>query len=273
MHKVCLHCGAHLSENAKFCDRCGTALPPQVTVSATASAQCNKCGAAIKSNARFCSVCGNIIDLNLFADKPTTQDYSNTEDIDSAEGPEYGAGRSASATESSKKQNCDEHTSARKTNEAQTARNETSTAPDTPIRPHGKKKYVFAATSILLSILICFCLLAGGEENKIRNAYMTQYDTELSVGETFENRFKDCKWSSKRADGNTFVSFTGYDTETLIDWKVIFKIKGDEFIVSEIQLDEQVITDSQDLHYLMSYIYTGDWNTLWGDAFLYSLFS
>ena len=102
MHKVCLHCGAHLSKNAKFCDRCGTALPPQVTMSATASAQCNKCGAAIKSNARFCSVCGSIIDLNLFADKPTTQDYSNTKDIDSAEGPEYGAGRSASATESSK---------------------------------------------------------------------------------------------------------------------------------------------------------------------------
>ena len=48
----CPHCGALVSENAKFCKECGKAIAPAGTV------PCPKCGAQIAKDAKFCKECG-----------------------------------------------------------------------------------------------------------------------------------------------------------------------------------------------------------------------
>ena len=53
MSKKCLRCGAELSDHAKFCDKCGTAVPDQPQ-----TLYCQKCGAKLELGTKFCGNCG-----------------------------------------------------------------------------------------------------------------------------------------------------------------------------------------------------------------------
>jgi predicted amidophosphoribosyltransferase len=51
----CPSCGAHVSEDKRFCDECGTALP----------IVCSVCGGINRAEAKFCGDCGTHLTLTL----------------------------------------------------------------------------------------------------------------------------------------------------------------------------------------------------------------
>jgi hypothetical protein len=53
----CPSCGAHVSEDKRFCDECGTALP----------IVCSVCGGINRAEAKFCGDCGTHLTTHLGA--------------------------------------------------------------------------------------------------------------------------------------------------------------------------------------------------------------
>ena len=51
MAGFCTNCGAQLSEDARFCSKCGTAVVRRSVI------YCTKCGAPAEADAKFCSRC------------------------------------------------------------------------------------------------------------------------------------------------------------------------------------------------------------------------
>lgn len=52
---VCLHCGAELGADARFCDNCGAPAPPPARF-------CGECGGELEPDSTFCSLCGARVD-------------------------------------------------------------------------------------------------------------------------------------------------------------------------------------------------------------------
>ncbi len=102
--------------------------------------------------------------------------------------------------------------------------------------------------------------------------YLTQYDASITVEEAFDNRFRNCKWSTERKNGSDYVIFRGYDPEMFLDWVVTFTVYDDLFEVSQIEVDGTDVTSDIEMYYLLSYIYTGNLDELMSDMFLAALF-
>ena len=64
MPKICSNCGNELSENAKFCSKCGTKYESD------SGTFCQKCGHKINKDAKFCTYCGNPIKQNIPQKEP-----------------------------------------------------------------------------------------------------------------------------------------------------------------------------------------------------------
>ena len=64
MPKICSNCGNELSENAKFCSKCGTKYE------SASGIVCQKCGHKINKDAKFCTYCGNPIKQNIPQKEP-----------------------------------------------------------------------------------------------------------------------------------------------------------------------------------------------------------
>jgi len=58
---ICLHCGATVAPNKKFCGDCGTPLPWQ----------CGACGSSNPADKRFCGDCGAPRGEHPAAGRPT----------------------------------------------------------------------------------------------------------------------------------------------------------------------------------------------------------
>jgi len=73
----------------------------------------------------------------------------------------------------------------------------------------------------------------------VRNAYLTQYSEAVTVEEAFDNFFDNGKWDAYKADGYSYVAFTGaceYLGERA-GVKITFKITGENFIVERLDVN------------------------------------
>lgn len=73
----------------------------------------------------------------------------------------------------------------------------------------------------------------------VRNAYLTQYSETVTVEEAFDNFFDNGKWDAYKADGYSYVAFTGaceYLGERA-DVKITFKITGENFVVDRLDVN------------------------------------
>lgn len=73
----------------------------------------------------------------------------------------------------------------------------------------------------------------------VRNAYLTQYSESVTVEEAFDNFFDNGKWDAYKADGYSYVAFTGtceYLGERA-DVKITFKITGENFVVDRLDVN------------------------------------
>lgn len=73
----------------------------------------------------------------------------------------------------------------------------------------------------------------------VRKAYLTQYSETVTVEEAFDNFFDNGKWDAYKADGYSYVVFTGaceYLGERA-DVKVTFKITGENFVVDRLDVN------------------------------------
>jgi ribosomal protein L40E len=63
--RTCPNCGAQVADDAMFCNKCGTQVPPKQTpaedapvADAAPAATCPNCGAQVAADATFCTGCG-----------------------------------------------------------------------------------------------------------------------------------------------------------------------------------------------------------------------
>lgn len=129
-------------------------------------------------------------------------------------------------------------------------------------------------TAVVLAVM--FAVFAAKKADmdiisSVRNGCLQNY-SETTINDAFEQRFGDCEWSLKKDSPNNYVIFTGYDQQTLSDWKVIFKVRDHNFKMESITVDQTTYTDL-DANCLLDYIYTGNADMLLGYAFLSALFS
>lgn len=273
MSKKCIRCGAELPDHAKFCDKCGAAVPEQKQ-----PLYCQKCGAKLEPGTRFCGSCGTPTggsagqEFQQFADsaKAAAQAGMDSAKKGAAKGMAYAAEKMAAAAEKMKDDAKGAATS--EANKESTSEAEQPDMDGSPKKKNSVLKKVLIGAGVVVVIAVLYTVLFNGSGQQVRQAYMTQYDSSITVEDAFDRRFEDCKWSTESDGGATNVVFEGYDPNTLEDWSVTFKIRGEEFVVSEIEIDDMRTTDSTEIYYLMSYIYTGNLDELLGDAFLASIF-
>ena len=270
MSKKCIKCGVELPDRAKFCDKCGAAVPEQKS-----ELFCSKCGAKLEVGTKFCGSCGTPVTgtsgqgLQQFTDsaREAAQAGLGNAKRGAAKGMAYAAEKIAAAAEKMK----DDTTSA--TNNNPTDTNKQYGREGVPkAKSTSLVKRILIGVGVVIIVYALYASLFSGSGQQVRQAYMTQFDSSITVEEAFDRRFKDCKWSAETDNGTTYIVFNGYDPETLKDWTVTFKIKGEEFTVSNIEVEGTGTTDDTEIYYLLSYIYTGNLDELWGDALLASMF-
>ncbi len=105
--------------------------------------------------------------------------------------------------------------------------------------------YVAAAICLIICVKIFFpnlfqYITSPGRE--VRGAYLSQYSTEVTVGEAFDNYFNKGKWRKyKGDDGYKYVAFTGtcdYSGQT-VDVRITFKITGDNAVIDRVEINGQ----------------------------------
>jgi outer membrane biosynthesis protein TonB len=67
-----MKCGTALHEGAKFCMKCGHALPG-IEQAAPLKIQCDRCGASLKTGMKFCPKCGAGVGRALTVDIPVSE--------------------------------------------------------------------------------------------------------------------------------------------------------------------------------------------------------
>lgn len=91
---------------------------------------------------------------------------------------------------------------------------------------------------------------------EVRSAYLSQYSTQVTIEEAFENFFDKCKWEKYDSEGYTNVAFTGvceYAGQRA-DVRIIFKITGENFIVDRLDINGRTQSDLI-LYGLLSVVY------------------
>lgn len=105
--------------------------------------------------------------------------------------------------------------------------------------------YCAAVICLIICVKIFFpnlfqYITSPGRE--VRGAYLSQYSTEVTVGEAFDNYFDKGKWRKyKGDDGYKYVAFTGtcdYSGQTT-DVRITFKITGDNAMIDQVELNGQ----------------------------------
>lgn len=73
----------------------------------------------------------------------------------------------------------------------------------------------------------------------VRNAYLTQYSDKVTVEKAFDHFFSNGKWDTYKADGYSYVTFTG-TCEYLgkpADARITFQITGENFRVDRLDIN------------------------------------
>lgn len=80
---------------------------------------------------------------------------------------------------------------------------------------------------------------------EVRTAYLSEYSTQVTIEEAFENFFDNCKWAKYDSGAYTYVAFTGtckYLGER-VDIRIVFKITGENFIVDSLDINGRTQND------------------------------
>ena len=122
-------------------------------------------------------------------------------------------------------------------------------------------------------ILVALGILFGGGASSVVQSGALEDYPDKTIGDAFEERFENCEWSAEDLGDATYVTFTGYDPDTLSSWQIVFKVLDTQFRVESIAVDGEYYTDALSVSALLEYIYTGNTDLLLGYAFLQALFS
>lgn len=212
------------------------------------SKKCSSCGAELPDNAKFCDKCGATVQ-----ETPNQKSYCPNCGFENEPGVKF-CTKCGSQMDGSEK--------------SQTIANSTLR------EACKKKKWPFVVG--VIAVLVIVLAIIGGETDPVetvKNGYLTQYSSTVTIGEALNNRFDNGKWSSSEntmGDDSYSVFFTGYDSFTEADWTVAFYLEGigdNNYLISvdSISAGGDTEYDSTNLYYLMSYIYTGNLNELYTD--------
>ncbi len=74
---------------------------------------------------------------------------------------------------------------------------------------------------------------------KVRNAYLSQYSTTVTVGDAFDNFFGSPKWKAYEEGTQERVDFQGNCTYSgeQVQVRIVFGIYGDTFQVDSVQIN------------------------------------
>lgn len=86
---------------------------------------------------------------------------------------------------------------------------------------------------------------AGIASNNISVSYLSQFSTEVTIGEAFNKFFGEPKWKSYNQGIQKYVDFQGkviYNNEPAIA-VITFSILGDNFKVESVKIDNEPLND------------------------------
>lgn len=227
---------------SKRCIKCGAELPDRAKF-------CNKCGAAIpeQKSEQFCSKCGAKLEEGTKFCSSCGAPVGETSDTSSAGTgayTQYQTGNPQPITDFSKVN---------------------------PKKPNLSK--LLGGIAIVVVILVALGILFGGGASSVVQSGALEDYPDKTIGDAFEERFENCEWSAEDLGDATYVTFTGYDPDTLSSWQIVFKVLDTQFRVESIAVDGEYYTDALSVSALLEYIYTGNTDLLLGYAFLQALFS
>lgn len=194
---------------------------------------CSKCGTKLEAGTKFCSSCGAPVGETSDTGSAGTGAYT-----------QYQTGNPQPITDfsrvSPKKQNLSK---------------------------------LLGEIGIVVVILVALGILFGGGASSVVQSGALEDYPDKTVGDAFEERFENCVWSAEDLGDATYVTFTGYDPDTLSSWQIVFKVLDTQFRVESVSVDGEYYTDALSVSALLEYIYTGNTDLLLGYAFLQALFS
>lgn len=227
---------------SKRCIKCGAELPDRAKF-------CNRCGAAVpeQKSEQFCSKCGAKLEKGTKFCSSCGAPVGETSDTGSAGTgayTQYQTGNPQPITDFSRVN---------------------------PKKPNLSK--LLGGIAIVVVILVALGILFGGGASSVVQSGALEDYPDKTIGDAFEERFENCEWSAEDLGHATYVTFTGYDPDTLSSWQIVFKVLDTQFRVESISVDGEYYTDALSVSALLEYIYTGNTDLLLGYAFLQALFS
>ena len=227
---------------SKRCLNCGSELPDHAKFCNKCGTPapehkselfCSKCGAKLEEGTKFCSSCGAPVGGTSDTGSAGTGAYT-----------QYQTGNPQPITDFSRVN---------------------------PKKPNLSK--LLGGIGIVVVILVALGILFGGGASSVVQSGALDDYPDKTVGDAFEERFENCEWSAEDLGDATYVTFTGYDPDTLSSWQIVFKVLDTQFRVESIAVDGEYYTDALSVSALLEYIYTGNTDLLLGYAFLQALFS
>ena len=227
---------------SKRCIKCGAELPDHAKF-------CNKCGtpAPEQKSELFCSKCGEKLEVGTKFCSRCGAPVGGTSDTGSAGTDTYAQDQTGNPQPI------------------------TDFSRVSPKKPNLSK--LLGGIGIVVGILVALGILFGGGASSVVQSGALEDYPDKTVGEAFEERFSKGSWSSEDRGDVTYVTFTGYDSDTVTNWEIVFIVLDNRFRVESISVDGEYYTDALSVSALLEYIYTGNTDLLLGYAFLQALFS
>ncbi len=227
------------------------------------SKRCLNCGSELPDHAKFCNKCGTPAPeqkSELFCSKCGTKLEAGTKFCSRCGAPVEGTSDTNSAGTG--------------TNTQDQAGNPQPITDFSKVSPKKQNlSKLLGGIGIVVVILVALGILfGGGASNVVQSGALEDYP-DKTVGDAFEERFENCEWSAEDLGDATYVTFTGYDPDTLSSWQIVFKVLDTQFRVESVAVDGEYYTDALSVSALLEYIYTGNTDLLLGYAFLQALFS
>lgn len=227
------------------------------------SKRCIKCGAELPDRAKFCNKCGAALP------EQKSEQFCSKRGAKLEEGTKFCSSCGAPVGETSDTSSAG--TGAYTQYQTGNPQPITDFSRVNPKKPNLSK--LLGGIAIVVVILVAFGILFGGGASSVVQSGALEDYPDKTIGDAFEERFENCEWSAEDLGDATYVTFTGYDPDTLSSWQIVFKVLDTQFRVESVSVDGEYYTDALSVSALLEYIYTGNTDLLLGYAFLQALFS
>ena len=227
------------------------------------SKRCIKCGAELPDRAKFCNKCGAALP------EQKSEQFCSKRGAKLEEGTKFCSSCGAPVGETSDTSSAG--TGAYTQYQTGNPQPITDFSRVNPKKPNLSK--LLGGIAIVVVILVALGILFGGGASSVVQSGALEDYPDKTIGDAFEERFENCEWSAEDLGDATYVTFTGYDPDTLSSWQIVFKVLDTQFRVESIAVDGEYYTDALSVSALLEYIYTGNTDLLLGYAFLQALFS